>query len=66
MAKFGLFQSGGSTPIAEYEGDMTRPDKFFIHVVKYGTVDEGNYNPSGTIVASVRPKVGQEVRKISD
>jgi len=66
MAKFGFFKSGSSTPIAEYEGDMTRPDNHFIHVFKYGAVVEGNYNPSGTIIASIRPKVGDEVRKISD
>jgi hypothetical protein len=62
MAKFGLFQTGGTRPLNEYDGDYMVQDKEFVSIKKFSS------NPSvmDATVAAIRLKEGDSVKKISD
>ena len=69
MARFGLFNAGGSKPVGEYDGDNMAMDKEFVKIWKSGSVDLGTYNPmnpNGRLVAAVRLDKGQYVKEISE
>lgn len=60
MAKFGLFQEGGTKPLNEYEGDYMQQDKEYVHIKKNlsgGRVEQ---------VAAIRLREGTSVKKVSD
>jgi hypothetical protein len=69
MAKFGLFKSGDSSPIREFEGDSMEMEKEFVKVHKSGSIDLGTYDPThplGKQVFAARLEQGQYVMEISD
>jgi hypothetical protein len=60
MAKFGLFQAGGTKPLNEYEGDFMQQDKEFVYIKK------NRANGGVEQTAAVRLREGDSVKKISD
>jgi hypothetical protein len=69
MAKFGHFQAGAATPLAQFEGDSMEMEKQFVRIYKSGSTDLGTYDPThptGTLVAAICLDKGQYVKKTSD
>ena len=62
MAKFGLFQEGGTKPLNEYEGDYMQQDKEFVHIKKRSNQS----SKADEHVAAIRLREGTSVNKISD
>ncbi|SRR6266481_4994238 len=60
MAKFGLFQEGGTKPLNEYEGDYMQQDKEFVYIKK----KSGNPSVADDQVAAIRLREGTSVKKI--
>jgi hypothetical protein len=69
MAKFGHFQAGAATPLAQFEGDTMEMEKQFVRIYKSGSAKLENYDPAhpiGSLVAAICLDKGQYVKKTSD
>ncbi len=62
MAKFGLFQAGGTKPLNEYDGDYMQQDKEFVHIKKRS----GDRAMADEQTAAIKLADGQSVKKISE
>jgi hypothetical protein len=69
MAKFGLFNSGGTKPVGEFDGDNMVSDKEHVKIWKSGSIELQTYdpmNPNGSLIATIHLDRGQYIKKISD
>ena len=62
MAKFGLFQAGGSKPLNEYEGDYMDQKDEYVYIKKRS----GNPSVADEQTAAVRLREGDSVKRISN
>jgi hypothetical protein len=62
MAKYGLFQAGGTKPLNEYEGDYMVANEEYVVIKKRS----GNPAQADEQTGTVRLREGDSVKKISD